>query len=349
MRIAITILLSLILGDLSLSAQLDNGSFEEISSMPNGLGQWQRAIGWNNAGSSVASPDLLHYDAISACDLPETSMGLVQSFDGDAVMGLAVCQRQFSNKREYISRELNAPLQPGKPYAVGFRLTNGVHLPTSQSGLAVDKIGVHFSTSPLQQVLEEPLMETPQLRIESIVYTEEWQTYIFTFIPELPYRFLTFGLFGDDVDKNIQIVRGSDPLFAYYFVDYFNIDPLFEEPGPLEAEKEIIDSASPRPIYEPEEGVKEFFVPNTFTPNADGNNDVFLPVAQTRTEWIFEIFSSWGERVYSGDQYSTGWDGRCNNASCPAGSYVWQISYSVEDKRGKTSREDIRGLIHLVR
>ena len=96
-------------------AQLSNGSFETISSMPNGLGQWQRATGWSNAGSATASPDLLHYNAINACDLPETSMGIVDSYDGNAVMGLAVCGRSSTNQREYISTQLTAPMLVGKP------------------------------------------------------------------------------------------------------------------------------------------------------------------------------------------------------------------------------------------
>lgn len=334
---------------LNLSGQLVNGSFEQISSMPNGLGQWQRAIGWTNAGSTLSTPDLLHYDAINACDLPETSMGLVQSFDGDAIMGVAVAQRPTTDKREYISTQLSAPLQVGKPYAIGFRMTNGQHLPTSQCGLAVSKLGLLFSLNAPAQQGEQPLFETPQLKIESVAYSEEWQTYIFTFTPELPYRFMTFGLFGDDTATTYQVMRGNDPAYAYYFVDYFTIDPLFEEPGPLDGEKEITGNDRPVPIYSPQEGEREFFVPNTFTPNGDGNNDAFQPVAQTIEYWTYEIYSSWGDRVYAGDRYSTGWDGTHAGKFCPAGSYVWQISYTVQEPNRKARREDVRGLIHLVR
>jgi gliding motility-associated-like protein len=342
-------LIAALLATLNTLGQLVNGSFEQISSMPNGLGQWQRATGWTNAGSATSTPDLLHYDAVNACDLPETSMGFVQSFDGDAVMGVAVAQRPSTDKREYISAQLSAPLQVGKPYAIGFRMTNGQYLPTSQGGLGVNKLGLLFSLSAPAQQGEQPIFDTPQLTIESVVYSEEWQTYIFTFVPELPYRFMTFGLFGDDTDKVFQVVRGNDPAYAYYFVDYFTIDPLFEEPGPLDGEKEITGSERPEAIYSPLEGEREFLVPNTFTPNGDGNNDAFRPVAQTIEYWTCEVFSSWGDRVYSGDRYSPGWDGTHAGKFCPAGSYVWQISYTINDANRKPRREDVRGLIHLVR
>lgn len=327
-----------------LTAQLYNGSFESISSMPNGLGQWQRANGWSNAGSDEATPDLLHYDAVNACDLPETSMGLVDSYDGDAVMGVAVCGRNEMHQREYISTQLSAPLQVGKPYAVGFRMSNGQHTTTSQAGLAVDKIGLCFSVEPITQSGTTPLSAQPQLRIESVVYSEEWQTYIFTFYPQEPYKYMTFGLFGDDADKNIQIMRGSNPSVAYYFVDYFTIEPLFGDYAEVDGERDpIAETASPA------KGEREFFIPNTFTPNGDGNNDKFLPVAQSEGNWTVEIFSPWGDKVFASNQYTTGWDGTYMGAACSPGSYVWQITYFEERASGRPKRHDMRGMFHLVR
>jgi len=329
---------------LAASAQLYNGSFESISSMPNGLGQWQRANGWSNAGSAESSPDLLHYDAVNACDLPETSMGMVDSFDGEAIMGLAVCGRPTTNQREYISTELNGPLQVGKPYAVGFRMSNGQHTPTAQAGLAVDKIGLCFSVNPLTQTGTEPLHNQPQLKIESVVYSAEWQTYIFTFYPQEPYKYLTFGLFGDDSDKNIQVQRGNDPASAYYFVDYFTIESLFGDYAEVDGERDPINE---QPTVA--KGEREFFIPNTFTPNGDDNNDKFLPIAASEGEWTLEIFSSWGDKVYSSNQYSTGWDGTYQGLACSPGGYVWQITYFEERPFGRPKRREMRGMFHLVR
>jgi len=325
-------------------AQLHNGSFEAISSMPNGLGQWQRALGWSNAGSSESTPDLLHYDAIDACDLPETSMGIVDSYDGDAAMGLAICGRPSTNQREYISSELNGPLQVGKPYAVGFRMANGQHTPTSQAGLAVDKIGLYFSVNPVIQSGTQPISYQPQLKIESVVYSAEWQTYIFTFYPEEPYKYITFGLFGDDSDKSIQIQRGNDPAVAYYFVDYLTIESLFSDYAEVDGERD--------PIVEqvrPSEGAREFFIPNTFTPNGDSNNDKFLPIAASEGNWTLEIFSSWGDKVYSSNQNTAGWDGNFQGLACSPGGYVWQITYMEERPTGRPVRRDMRGMFHLVR
>ncbi len=342
MRAFFTIILGCMHG--AFCAQIYNGSFETISSMPNGLGQWQRAQGWSNAGSATASPDLLHYDAINSCDLPETSMGIVDSYDGEAVMGLAVCGRPAANQREYISNHFTKPLEVGKPYAVGFRITNGNYTPTSLSGLAVNKLGLYFSVNPVQQNGNAPIEATPQLKVESVVYSADWETFIFTFYPQEPYRYMTFGLFGNDEDKEIQIRNGNDPAFAYYFVDYFTIEPLFSEYADQDGEK-----TPPTTGLKPTEGEREFFVPNTFTPNGDGNNDKFLPVAASSEDWTVEIFSSWGDKVFSGNQYTSGWDGVYQGMPCTSGCYVWQITYWEERPNGKPLRHDMRGMFHLVR
>jgi len=326
-----------------LRAQLDNGSFELISSMPNGLGQWQRATGWSNAGSSESTPDLLHYDAVSSCDLPETSMGIVQSYDGDAVMGLAICGRSNTNVREYISTRLSEPLVAGKPYAVAFRMTNGSHLPTSQAGLAVNGIGIHFGMSPAMQTGTNPISSQPQLKIESTVYSSEWQTFLFTFYPQEAYEYMTVGLFGEDADKNIQIFRGTNPSVAYYFFDYFTIEPLWSNG------EEVEEEDSSKVVLEPISGGGQFFIPNTFTPNGDGNNDRFIPISYSEKEWTVEVFSPWGTKVFDSNQLTNGWDGAFEGSPCSPGAYVWQITYWRNLPNGKRQREDRRGMFHLVR
>jgi gliding motility-associated-like protein len=342
MRYILSIFICLL--QLAVLAQLSNGSFESISSMPNGLGQWQRASGWSNAGSSEASPDLLHYDAINACDLPETSTGIVDSYDGDALMGLAICGRPTTNQREYISTQLTSPMLVGKRYAIGFRMANGQHTPTSQAGLAVNKIGLHFSVDPIIQNGTNPLYNEPQLKVESVIYSAEWQTYIFTFYPQESYRYMTFGLFGDDADKSIQIQRGNDPAVAYYFVDYFTIEPMFGDYAEVDGERDPVV----RPI-EAVKGEREFFVPNTFTPNDDGNNDKFTPVPASEGKWLLEIFSAWGDKVYSSNVHTEGWDGTFLGMPCSSGSYVWQITYYEDRPAGRPKRHDVRGMFHLVR
>lgn len=70
----------------------------------------------------------------------------------------------------------------------------------------------------------------------------------------------------------------------------------------------------------------DIYVPNAFTPNGDGVNDVFrpLPVGITKLE-LFRIFNRWGQEIFRTNEYMKGWDGRLNGRPAEAGTYVWIV------------------------
>jgi len=54
---------------------------------------------------------------------------------------------------------------------------------------------------------------------------------------------------------------------------------------------------------------EDIFLPNAFTPNSDGHNDVLLVHSNYITDFELHIYSRWGEEVFTTlDQY-IGWDG----------------------------------------
>ncbi len=64
-----------------------------------------------------------------------------------------------------------------------------------------------------------------------------------------------------------------------------------------------------------------FFIPNAFTPNGDGNNDNFYIQAQGGVKVIlFQVFNRWGEKVHEG---SYPWDGSYKGKPAPAGVYIY--------------------------
>ena len=72
----------------------------------------------------------------------------------------------------------------------------------------------------------------------------------------------------------------------------------------------------------------EFFVPRAFTPNGDGYNDYFRPLAVGYRELLyFRVFNRWGELVYSTQSLEVGWDGTYNSHICDMGSYYWEILF----------------------
>ncbi len=66
------------------------------------------------------------------------------------------------------------------------------------------------------------------------------------------------------------------------------------------------------------------FIPNAFTPNDDGRNDVFRIFGKTINTTSLQIFNRWGELVYSGDGYHQGWDGTFNGQKLNTGVYVYR-------------------------
>ena len=79
------------------------------------------------------------------------------------------------------------------------------------------------------------------------------------------------------------------------------------------------------------------FIPNTFSPNGDGANDIFYP----RGSGIFSIksikvFSRWGEVIYQKNNIkandpSTGWDGKFKGAQLNPDVYVYIVEVSCDN------------------
>lgn len=86
-----------------------------------------------------------------------------------------------------------------------------------------------------------------------------------------------------------------------------------------------------------------YFLPNAFTPNGDGLNDVFIGVGLTDylQDFKMNIFDRWGGLVFSSTDAQQGWDG----GSVPSGMYVYKVQYRVP--RGECT--EMRGEVVLVR
>lgn len=83
-----------------------------------------------------------------------------------------------------------------------------------------------------------------------------------------------------------------------------------------------IDSIYVRVVPKP-----KFYVPNAFTPDGDGVNDVFIIGSyQNFNLNSFKVFSRWGQLVFETDDVAQGWDGRSPGGDpLPAGAYIFRI------------------------
>lgn len=89
-----------------------------------------------------------------------------------------------------------------------------------------------------------------------------------------------------------------------------------------------------------------FYVPNAFTPNGDGNNDIFRPTAVGISSMTyFRIFNRYGELVFETANIHEGWDGTYRGIRQNIGNYVWMIKGT--DRFGATKM--LKGNVMLVR
>lgn len=73
-------------------------------------------------------------------------------------------------------------------------------------------------------------------------------------------------------------------------------------------------------------------IPNTFTPNGDGENDFFKLYGEDLKTINFKVFSSWGEMVFEGKSLSDAWNGNFKGKPLSSGVYVVQIDALGKDK-----------------
>jgi gliding motility-associated-like protein len=78
----------------------------------------------------------------------------------------------------------------------------------------------------------------------------------------------------------------------------------------------------------------DIWMPNAFTPNGDGSNDILKAMGNLGRLQHFglSVYNRWGERVFfTSDKYK-GWDGIYRGDPCPVGAYVYMLEYNLEDQ-----------------
>ncbi len=87
------------------------------------------------------------------------------------------------------------------------------------------------------------------------------------------------------------------------------------------------------------------FVPDVFSPNDDGLNDVLYVRGRGIIDMTFLVYDRWGEKVFESSHPEHGWDGRFRGRAMPSGAYTWLLSARLNDG----SVDEQRGQVMLVR
>lgn len=83
-------------------------------------------------------------------------------------------------------------------------------------------------------------------------------------------------------------------------------------------------------------------VPNAFSPNGDGVNDVFrLEGATYQSVRAFQVYNRFGQRVFNTMDLTKGWDGTQNGEPCDAGIYHYLIQLDYPDGKKRAYKGDV--------
>jgi gliding motility-associated-like protein len=191
------------------------------------------------------------------------------------------------------------------------------------------------------------------------------------------YTLLATDHVGCTDQKSIELIVSENPVAAFHGTDTMEMqagDVLDAGEGmasyrwsPGDTTQSIVIQAEGKYVVEMEsqigcvgrdsiyikltsEEIPEFeiYVPNAFSPNGDGVNDVFVMKWDGLSIFDFRIsiFDRWGGEIYIGDGVSSGWDGKKAGKDCPGGVYVYKIVYSVDGVPGSQERV---GTVMLIR
>jgi gliding motility-associated-like protein len=248
--------------------------------------------------------------------VPENYYGYQMARTGEGYAGLVYTQLADTTPAysEYIQVELIQPLAINKVYELTFFVHNpSVYCPNS--------IGCYFSDTELSENTDEILLLTPQFQSDLsnfICDTLNWIEMKGHYLANGGEKFISIGIFT--------------PLYELLMTDYQG--NLLTEPGGFGALVGLyIDDVS---LIE-----TEYSIPNVFTPNGDGINDVFKFENSAVGAKDISIINRWGNIVYSSSTFFE-WDGKSlNSDDCADGVYFYII---------KTKENIIKnGFVSLVR
>jgi gliding motility-associated-like protein len=87
-------------------------------------------------------------------------------------------------------------------------------------------------------------------------------------------------------------------------------------------------------------------IPDAFTPNGDGHNDLFRVVtADAPQSFRMMIFNRWGQKVFETRDVQAGWDGTVGGSQAMTGAYV----YTIVIKTSAGTSIEKRGTVVLIR
>jgi gliding motility-associated-like protein len=275
-----------------------NPSFEIYTSCPTvPSGNIYLAAPWFNP--TVTSPDYFH--SCSGTTVPNNAVGFQYPRTGNAYAGIAARVIGLPQYREYIEVELLDTLKAGKIYCINFYVSL-----SDSSEIAINKFGLYLSNdSVISSANVLPFI--PQIEHSSanmLADKQNWISISGQYVAIGGERFITIGNFYDDANTEVDSLTPAPTDGGYYYIDDVYVGPC--------------DNTPPNDTL---------IIPNVFTPNGDGINDLFTIQSEAIENITCMVFNRWGIKVAEFKQPGQGWDGRTiSGQNAVEGVYYYILS-----------------------
>ena len=248
-------------------------------------------------------------------NVPNNFWGYQDAYQGDGYVGLVPSEWNSGVGEylgfEYIQTKLLQPLIPCYSYHFSMQVSLA-----NYSKYAYTKLGALFTEDQFYINNCDAITETPQVLNTSIFLNDtlNWMTVEGDFTATGNERFLSIGFFYDNVINDTLFFQDvplfPNDVFGYYYIDNVSVVEIGE----------VEDCG--------------YDLPNVFTPNDDGENDLWE--YNSPIEGHLEILNRWGTTVYENNGYLHSWNGD----DCVDGVYF----YTFDSEQLKRT-----GFIQLIR
>ncbi len=298
-----------------------NGDFEiydtcPISPSTPGNLQIEHCLGWT-APTKLGTSDYFNIcnntSVMQLAGVPKNLLGYQMPENGSGYCGFfASIVDSLSGQpyvyREYIQTKLTQTLEENKSYSFSF------YVSSSESNThSLIKLGALFSSTSYSSNTYAPIFAIPQIinNTNFLSDTLNWSKIEGSYIANGSENYITIGYFEnntvDTLNNHYDSFNPYYRILSYYYVDGINLMEL--------------------PCNES--------IPNVFTPNQDGINDLFKVNLCDSINFNLVIYDRWGLKIFETNKFKQGWDGyTTSGVPCIDGSYFYLVTTENKKKKG---------------
>jgi gliding motility-associated-like protein len=272
---------------------------------------------WTN---TVSIPDYYNVCAGPCCSY-YNSYGYQVPHSGVAYTQIMAYFEPNPNERIYLEVRLTEPLKKDQWYKIIFY----VALINKSMYYTSNGIGAYLSIDKLEKFNYSVVEVTPAIMASKLVKdTLNWTEVSGNYKASGGEEYISFGNFFNDASTNFDTIHSLIGNQCIYYIDDVSVMAC-------DTCEKIIPN--------------DLFIPDAFSPNGDGKNDLLFVRGNNIQELYFAIYDRWGEKVFETTDKNNGWDGNYKGKELNGAVFV----YYCKGKYIDGTAFDLKGDITMIR